>query len=402
MALRIVRILGLSATATAGYLSTCDLYAGPVGAAIRQLDGESAHRLGVAVARWGIIRPGGLSPPPDRPVLRVSLFGIDLPSPIGLAAGFDKDAVAVKGLLTMGFSAVEIGSVTPRAQPGNAKPRVFRLEQDRAIINRYGFNSAGVPAVKENLVKHDYGGQHAAWIGIVGVNLGKNKNTSEAEAVNDYVYGMRELGDLADYVVINVSSPNTPGLRALQGIEQLRALLIPVLAARDALVYKPPVLVKIAPDLTESEKADIAKVALELRLDGIIVSNTTVARPDSLTGGHRDEKGGLSGRPLKDMSTAVLADMYRLTDGKISLIGVGGVENGRDAYEKIRAGASFVQLYTAFVFEGPWLLPRLKQQLADLLESDGFSCVADAVGADHRAGLHHAVQLRTEQLTKQT
>jgi dihydroorotate dehydrogenase len=384
MARRLIHILSLSTAAAAGYCATCDIYAGPVGALIRKLDGEAAHRLGLTIARSGLIRPDGLFPPPERPVLRVSLWGVELPSPIGLAAGFDKDAVAVKGLLSMGFAAVEIGSVTPQPQPGNSKPRVFRLEEDRGVINRYGFNSAGLDVVKRNLVRYDYGGKHASWIGIVGVNLGKNKATSEEDAVNDYVAGMRQLGDLADYVVINVSSPNTPGLRALQGLEHLRAVLVPVLAARNALVYKPPVLVKIAPDLTESEKADIAKLALELHLDGIVVSNTTIARPACLMSEHRGEAGGLSGRPLKDMSTAVLGDMYRLTGGKIPLIGVGGVENGQDAYDKIRAGASFVQLYTALVFDGPWLVPRVKRELADLLERDGFSCVADAVGVDQK------------------
>jgi dihydroorotate dehydrogenase len=277
MARRIVQTVSLTAAAAVGYCATCDVYAGPIGAAIRKLDGETAHNLGLAVARLGIVRPGGLLSAPDSPRLRTHVWNMDLPSPIGLAAGFDKDAVAVKGLFALGFAAVEVGSVTPRPQPGNAKPRIFRLHEDRAIINRYGFNSAGVAAVKANLVRYDFGGRAAGWTGAVGVNVGKNKETPEADAVHDYALAVRELGELADYLVINVSSPNTPGLRALQGKAQLRALLGPVLAARDELVYRPPILLKIAPDLSEADKADIAEVALELRLDGLIVSNTTVA-----------------------------------------------------------------------------------------------------------------------------
>lgn len=385
MARRLLQAAALSTTAAVGYCTTCDVYAGPLGSAIRRLDGENAHNLGLAVARLGIVRPGGILARPDSPRLRTKAWEMDLSSPIGLAAGFDKDAVAVKGLFALGFSAVEIGSVTPKPQPGNAKPRVFRLLEDRAIINRYGFNSAGVEAVKNNLVKYDFGGRAAGWVGAVGVNVGKNKETSEEDAVDDYVMAVRELGDLADYLVINVSSPNTPGLRALQGKAQLRALLGPVLAARDELMFRPPVLLKIAPDLTDVDKADIAEVVLELALDGLIVSNTTIARPNSLSSDHANEKGGLSGQPLREMSTRVLADMYRLTGGKVMLVGVGGVESGQDAYDKIRAGASFVQLYSALVYDGPWLVYRVKQELTALLERDGYETVADAVGADHRA-----------------
>jgi dihydroorotate dehydrogenase len=384
MAKRLLQTATLTTGAAVGYCTTCDVYAGPLGHAIRRLDGETAHKLGIAVARLGLIRPGGLFVAPDSPRLRTNAWHLDLPSPIGLAAGFDKDAVAVKGLFALGFAAVEIGSVTPRPQPGNAKPRVFRLLEDRAIVNRYGFNSAGVAAVKRNLMKYDYGGRSAGWTGAVGVNVGKNKDTSEEDAAADYALAVRELGEHADYLVINVSSPNTPGLRALQGKAQLRALLGPVLAARDDLVFRAPVLLKIAPDLSETDKADIAEVALELGLDGLIVSNTTVERPDNLRSEHAGEKGGLSGRPLREMSTQVLADMYRLTGGRIMLVGVGGVESGQDAYDKIRAGASFVQLYSALVYDGPWLVHHVKRELAALLERDGYDCVADAVGADHR------------------
>lgn len=380
MAKRFLGTASLSAAAAAVYCTACDVYDGPVGSIIRKMDGETAHRVGLAVAGLGIVRPGGLFAKPDDPRLRVRAWHMDLASPVGLAAGFDKDAVAIKGLFGLGFAAVEVGSVTPKPQPGNPRPRVFRLLEDRAIINRYGFNSAGVDAVKENLLKYDFGGRQSASMGAVGVNIGKNKNTSEANAVNDYVFAVRELGELADYIVINVSSPNTPGLRALQGKEQLRALLGPVLAERDKHVFKAPVLLKIAPDLSLQDKTDIAEVVLELNLDGLIVSNTTVARPDSLQSVHRDEKGGLSGRPLRDISTEAISDMYRLTRGRVMIVGVGGIESGHDAYRKILAGASFVQIYTALVYDGPWLVYRIKQELAELLARDGFDSVRDAVG----------------------
>lgn len=385
MAKRLLQTAALSTTVVIGYCNTCDVYAGPLGGAIRRLDGETAHNLGLSIARLGIIRPGGLRARADSPRLRTKAWHMDLSSPIGLAAGFDKDAVAMKGLFALGFAAVEIGSVTPKPQPGNARPRVFRLLEDRAIINRYGFNSAGVKEVKNNLVKFDFGGRAAGWVGAVGVNIGKNKDTPDERAVDDYVTAVRELGDHADYLVINVSSPNTPGLRALQGKAQLRALLGPVLAARDELRFRPPVMLKIAPDLSDADKADIAEIVLELAVDGLIVSNTTVARPETLSSEHASEVGGLSGLPLRDMSTRVLADMYRLTGGQVMLVGVGGVESGQDAYDKIRAGAHFVQLYSALVFNGPWLVYRVKQELDALLERDGYDSPADAVGADHKA-----------------
>lgn len=384
MATRWIRFFAVGSAVAVGYCSVCDVYAGPLRHVITSLDGENAHRLGLAVARLGIIRSGGWFGSKDSPVLRTNLCGLDLASPVGLAAGFDKDAVAVKGLFTMGFAAVEVGSVTPEPQPGNPRPRVFRLEEDRAIINRYGFNSAGVDKMKRNLIHYDFGGRSADAMGVVGVNVGKNRNTPEKDSVADYVMAVRELGDLADYLVVNVSSPNTPGLRDLQGKEKLRALLVPVLAARDNLVYKPPVFLKIAPDLTGQDKQDIADVALDLDLDGLIISNTTLARPEGLVSENHVEHGGLSGKPLRELSTAVLYDMYQLTGGRLPLIGVGGVESGEDAYEKIKAGASFVQLYSALVFDGPWVIKRIKDELAALLERDGYSCVSEAVGAAHR------------------
>ena len=336
---------------------------------LRALDAERAHRAAIAALRLG--RPF-LRARPDDPILATRLWGRDFPNPLGLAAGFDKHAEVPDALLALGFGSVEIGSVTPRPQPGNPRPRVFRLVEDAAIINRYGFNSDGIEVVAGRL-------RARTRRGIVGVNLGKNKDTQDA--ADDYVKGAAALASFADYLVVNVSSPNTPGLRALQGREPLEELIARVQAAMADPA--PPLLVKIAPDMTPEDLADVAAVATTRGLAGIIVSNTTIARPASLRGAARGEAGGLSGRPLLAPSTAALSAMWRLTRGRIPLIGVGGVSSGADAYAKIRAGASLVQLYTALVFQGPGLVGRIKRDLADLLRRDGFASVARAVGADH-------------------
>jgi dihydroorotate dehydrogenase len=341
---------------------------------LRALPPEAAHRLTVAALAAGL---GGSNRTLDPPELRQSLWELDFANPIGIAAGFDKDARAPEALLRLGFGFVEIGTVTPRPQPGNPKPRVFRLESDAALINRMGFNSGGLDRVIERM----RAGRQRARAGIVGINVGKNRDT--ADAAIDYSEGVRRAAPFADYIVVNVSSPNTPGLRDLQARASLEALLLQVLAARDQSGARPPLLVKIAPDLTPAERTDIAAVALATALDGIIVSNTTVARPPELRSPQAREAGGLSGRPLFAPSTALLAEMYRLTDGTLPLIGVGGVASAEDAYAKVRAGASLVQLYTALVFAGPALLEQIKTGLAALLHRDGFASVGGAVGADH-------------------
>ena len=340
--------------------------------ALFQLDAERAHRLAVRLLAASPAGPGA----PPQPVLRQSLWSRDFPNPVGLAAGFDKNAECYLGALGLGFGFVEIGSVTPRPQEGNPRPRLFRLVEDRAVINRMGFNNDGMDAVAARLAGRD------PKAGIVGVNLGKNKETADAAA--DYELGIARLGPLADYLVINVSSPNTPGLRALQGKEPLAELIARSRAARDRLVVRPPLLLKIAPDLTEDDQRDIAAVALEASLDGLIISNTTIARPPLLATRHAGEAGGLSGAPLFAPSTALLASMYRLTGGKLPLIGVGGIATARDAYAKIRAGASLVQIYSAMVYEGPGLAARLARDLPGLLAADGFATVSAAIGADHR------------------
>jgi len=340
---------------------------------IRLIDPETAHGLAVAALKTGLVR-GDCGP--DDAVLGQTLWRLRFANPIGLAAGFDKNAVALDGLSRLGFGFLEVGSVTPKAQPGNPRPRLFRLIADGAVINRMGFNNDGLAVIAGRLEGRRQGT-------IVGVNLGKNKDS--ADAVADYREGVLTMAPLADYLVVNVSSPNTPGLRALQGRAELAELLTAVLAARkEAQAEGTPLLLKIAPDLTDDDKADIAAAALETGIDGLIATNTTIARPPGLKDSSRGEGGGLSGRPLFEPSTRVLSEMYRLTEGSLPLIGVGGVASGADAYAKIRAGASLVQLYSALVYEGPELIGRIKRDLAQCLARDGFANVADAVGADHR------------------
>lgn len=342
---------------------------------LRLLDPETAHRATIWALRRGLAPRARGS---DDPRLAIRLWGRDFPNPLGMAAGFDKDAQVPGPLLGLGFGFVEVGTVTPRAQPGNPRPRIFRLEEDRAVINRLGFNNRGAAAAWAALE----GWRGAGGTGLVGVNIGKNKES--ADAAGDYAAAAELLAPAADYLVINVSSPNTPGLRALQGRAELEGLIDGLRAALDGLAAAPPLLLKVAPDLGEAELADIAEVALARRLDGLIATNTTIERPPDLLGRHRAEAGGLSGRPLFARSTEVLAQLYRLTGGGIPLVGVGGIASGADAYAKIRAGASLVQLYTALIYEGPGLVARLKAELADLLARDGFETLSAAVGADHK------------------
>jgi dihydroorotate dehydrogenase len=338
-----------------------------------RIDPERAHRWALAALKTGVMGGGRRA---DAPSLEQMLFGLHFPNPVGLAAGFDKDGEVYRQTLGLGFGFVELGSVTPKPQPGNPRPRLFRLTRDRAVINRMGFNNHGIAAMAQRLQDRD------STRGIVGINLGKNKDQTDAAA--DYAEGTRVLGPLADYLVINISSPNTPGLRALQSRDALEGLIRRVLEARAALTRSPPLLLKIAPDLTDADRQDIAEVALATGLDGLIVSNTTIARPSGLDPRFAGEAGGLSGRPLLQASTEVLKDIHRRTGAKLPLIGVGGVASAADAYAKIRAGASLVQLYTALVFEGPGLVQRIKDGLAELLARDGFNTVAEAVGADAR------------------
>jgi dihydroorotate dehydrogenase len=353
------------------------------------LDPERAHGLTVAALKLGL---GRARREPDDPILATSVWGLDFPNPVGLAAGFDKHAEVCDAMLAFGFGFVEAGTVTPRPQPGNSGQRLFRLTEDEAVINRFGFNSCGIAPFAGRLAKRRAasaaGNRGAAGNkgagGIVGANLGKNRDTEDGAA--DYIACIEAVSDLADYLVVNISSPNTPGLRALQARAQIEELLTRVRDARrlSAAAHLPPLLVKVGPDLDEGEVRDIAEVALATGVDGLIIGNTTVARPPTLKSPHRAAPGGLSGKPLLAPSTACLAAMYRATRGKIPIIGCGGIASGADAYAKIRAGASLVALYSALVFHGPALIGSIKRELAAKLRADGFASVGDAVGADGR------------------
>ncbi|MEJ0026855.1 MAG: quinone-dependent dihydroorotate dehydrogenase [Rhizomicrobium sp.] len=338
-------------------------------AILRAFPPESAHRATVAAAK--IFAPLLPPAPPDDPRLRVTALGLAFANPIGLAAGFDKDAEVPDAMATFGFGFVECGTVTPRPQTGNPRPRLFRLAEDRAVINRMGFNNAGMEAAAARLGAR-------AGRGVVGINIGANKDS--ADRIADYRAAFETLAPLADYVTVNVSSPNTPGLRGLQNREELGRLLGILTGERTRLSLRKPILLKIAPDLDDPALDDIAAVIGEAAIEGLIVSNTTIARPATLKSAHAKEQGGLSGAPLFEPSTRILREMRRRT--KIALIGAGGVSSGAEAYAKIRAGASLVQLYTALAYRGPGLVARIKRELLACLERDGLATIADAVGAD--------------------
>jgi dihydroorotate dehydrogenase len=343
------------------------------------LPAETAHNAALRVLECGL---AGRRAEPDDPILATRAFGLKFSNPIGLAAGFDKDARVIDAMLSLGFGFVEVGTVTPLPQRGNPKPRLFRLDEDRAVINRLGFNSGGVEAFAQRLIKRQRK-PHAS--GIIGANVGKNRDTEDGAA--DYVACIEQLSGLSDYLVVNLSSPNTPGLRGLQARAPIEDLLRRVLLARKRAAPNPerppPLLAKVGPDLSTDQLRDIAEAALGTGVDGLIVGNTTIERPPTLKSPEKAEAGGLSGAPLLSASTACLAEMYRLTKGKLPLIGCGGVASGADAYAKIRAGASLVQVYSALVFEGPNLVRRIKYELAQLLRADGFNRVSDAVGRGH-------------------
>lgn len=331
------------------------------------LDPETAHGLTIKALKTGLVLPAGA----DDPILATTLAGLALPNPIGLAAGFDKNAEVPDALLRLGFGFVEAGTVTPLPQPGNPRPRMFRLVEDRAVINRLGFNNQGLDAFVGRLRAR------AGRTGIVGANVGANKDA--ADRIADYEQGVAAVRGHAGYITVNISSPNTPGLRALQSREALAELVGRAMTARGP--DGPPLFVKVAPDLTEEDIRDIAEVAMAGGIDGLIVSNTTIARP-ALRSRHAGEAGGLSGAPLLEPSTQVLRAFRAATAGRLPLIGVGGIASGADAYAKIRAGASAVQLYTGLVYGGPGLVGQIKRELAACLRRDGLASVGAAVGLD--------------------
>ena len=334
------------------------------------LDPEAAHGLSIRALRAGL--SGGRGPHAGAR-LRQTLFGLDFPNPIGLAAGYDKNAEAVDAALRLGFGFVECGTLTPRPQAGNPRPRLFRLTPDRAVINRMGFNNDGHEAAAARL------GARAGRGGIVGVNIGANKDA--VDRAGDYVAGYERLAALASYVTINISSPNTPGLRGLQNPAELAELLGRVTEARAASGVPRPILLKIAPDLDDDAIHAIVGACVAFGIDGLIVSNSTIDRPASLTSPLRGEAGGLSGRPLLKPSTRALAVAWRAAEGRLPLVGAGGVASAEDAYAKIAAGARLVQLYSAMVYEGPGLAARVARGLERLLEKEGLD-VASLCGRD--------------------
>jgi dihydroorotate dehydrogenase len=331
---------------------------------IFRIDGERAHLLSLSALEKAPRR----TPPRFAPALKTRVAGLDFPSPVGLAAGYDKDARAPDALLGLGFGFVEVGTLTPKPQAGNPKPRLFRLVEDRAVINRMGFNNGGQEEAFVRLSKRE---RH----GIIGVNVGANKDSADRTA--DYAYGVRAMAPVADYLTINISSPNTPGLRALQEAAALDALLAAAYEARGE--QGPPIFLKVAPDLEPADIDAITKVVVDRKVDALIVANTTVSRPP-LSSRHAGEGGGLSGEPLRPLALQRLKDFRKATGGQVPLISAGGIGTADDAYARIRAGASLVQLYSALVYEGPGLAARIAKGLVPLLQRDGFASISEAVG----------------------
>jgi dihydroorotate dehydrogenase len=329
------------------------------------MDAETAHRATIAALR--LMPPH--QPPPLPASLKSRVAGLDFPSPVGLAAGFDKDAEVPEQMLTLGFGFVEVGTLTPRPQRGNPRPRLFRLTEDRAVINRMGFNNKGQPAAFDRLLQciHSHG--------IIGVNVGANKDS--ADRIADYVSGVRAMSPVARYLTINISSPNTPGLRELQDEGALNELLAAVSEARS----NKPVFLKVAPDLDAGVPERIVQAALKHRIDALIVGNTTVSRPP-LKSRYTSQSGGLSGEPLKPLALDTLRQFRSASGGAIPLIGVGGIANADDAWERIRAGASLIQLYTGMVYDGPRIALRIARGLAKRLKREGFASIEDVVGSE--------------------
>jgi dihydroorotate dehydrogenase len=351
---------------------------------LRRLPAEATHQVSFALLRMLVAVPGVARAmqrwfAPRAPELRVRALGCDLPGPLGLAAGFDKDAKGVRALLALGFGFVEVGTVTAEPQPGNPRPRLFRLPRDRALINRMGFNNHGAAAAARRLARRGDG--------TVGANIGKTKRVTEADAIADFTTSAQRLAPLADYLVVNVSSPNTPGLRDLQAVDKLRPLLAAVRSACDVAspMRRVPLLVKIAPDLADADVDAIADLALELGLDGIIATNTTIARTGLATPVETVAAlgaGGLSGAPVKPRALEVLRRLRARVGARVLLIAVGGIETADDAWERIRAGATLVQAYTGFIYEGPGWPRRLHRELAAKVRAAQLTSIEQAIGAD--------------------
>jgi len=342
---------------------------------LHALPPELAHQASLKALKCGFLPA---NKPSTSPILSQNILGLEFKTPLGIAAGFDKNAEVVNPLLMQGFSFIEAGTVTPLPQAGNDKPRIFRLPEDNSIINRLGFNNDGLDIFVKNFSKHN------KKFGIAGANIGKNRDTEDAAA--DYVKGLTAVYPYADYITINISSPNTKGLRDLQKRASLSPLLAEISKAREQAINthnkKIPIFLKISPDIDGKECENIAEAIISNGIDGLIISNTTISRPEFLKSARRSETGGLSGPPLFASSTKTLANMYKITKGKIPLIGVGGIASPEDAYIKIRAGASLIQMYTALVYQGLGLVRSINDKLPIMLERDGFKNISEAIGSD--------------------
>jgi len=346
---------------------------------IFKIDPETAHGLTIKALKTGMIKPCSVA---QSERLEQSIFGLKFDNPVGMAAGFDKNAEVIVPLLKLGFGFTEPGTVTPKPQGGNPRPRIFRDPSNNAVINRMGFPNGGVRQFKPNLDKARNDPSRPD-DGIIGVNIGMNKG--QQNPAEDYLSLIKDLAEQADYLTVNISSPNTPGLRDLQEKEPLTALLKQLMKRVRQVCpdYPTPLLVKLAPDLTEKQQEEIAETLLENKVSGVILTNTTLDRPDTLPEKFASEKGGLSGAPVREKSTAVIKNFYKLTKGKLPIIGVGGIQTADHAYEKIKAGASLVQLYSGMIYEGPEIANNINRGLLDLLDQDGFNNISEAIGADH-------------------
>ena len=366
-------------------------YADIATAGLRCLPPETAHSAALALLRLAPLP----APPPPAPALVVTLWGLRFPTPVGLAAGFDKDARCPDAAARLGLGFGEAGTVTPRPQPGNPRPRLFRLRRERALINRFGFNSAGLEAVARRLER--WRRANGTPRCPLGINIGVNRDS--ADPARDYAAGLARVAALADYVAVNVSSPNTPGLRAWQTGEALDRLLAALSEAHARLDPAPPILLKLAPEIDDEGLVALLQAIREAPIAGLLLSNTTTERPAGLVSPEREEEGGLSGPPLAPRALEVLRRAYALSGGRLPLIGVGGIDSAEAAYARIRAGASLIQLYTGLVYRGPRLASEITQGLARLLAAEGFASLADAVGADHRAHAAHGQDARANSAT---
>ena len=334
------------------------------------LDPETAHDLAIKSLKFNYL-PSKMFEVEDEQILNTELLGKNFPNPVGLAAGFDKSAEVYNSLLRFGFGFVEVGTVTPLKQLGNSKPRIFRLEEDGALINRLGFNNDGIEIIKKRIKSEKKKG-------VLGINIGPNKNTKDQK--NDFCLGLKNFFDIADYITINISSPNTEGLRDFHDQEKLKDLLLALNKIKNENKMNIPLLLKISPDIVDNHISEIADVAIKNDISGIILTNTTDSNRDKLMNNFKKEEGGLSGKPLQQISTDMIKKFYKQLNGKIPIIGVGGVNSGKSAYEKITAGASLLQLYTGLVYKGPLLVKNIKKELIQILKSEGLNNIKDAVG----------------------